>query len=80
MSSGVPNQLVVDEFDHSSATVEQIEESLKRTGGCVVRNFISTSEADALAETVKPFLEGDEPWEGDFFPKETRSECDWKNC
>lgn len=74
MSSSVPSEAVVDSFDYASVTVDDIADSLKRNGGCFIRNFISTADADKLSNQMRPYLEGDEPWEGDFFPPETRSE------
>lgn len=74
MSSSIPSEAVIDSFDYGSVTVDQIEDSLKRNGGCFIRNFMSTTDADTLATQMRPFLEADKPWEGEFFPKETRSE------
>ncbi|KAI0126184.1 hypothetical protein BJ170DRAFT_463100 [Xylariales sp. AK1849] len=63
---------LVDSFDANTATVQKVVASLKRTGGCVLRNFLSTEDMDRLNTEIRPYIEADEPWEGDFFPKETR--------
>jgi hypothetical protein len=64
---------VVDSFDAASAKVEDVVESLKRNGGCIIKAFMSLKDVDQVASDVYPYLQDDEPWEGDFFPKETRS-------
>ncbi|KAH8661731.1 phytanoyl-dioxygenase family protein [Ilyonectria robusta] len=66
------DKVVVDSFDAATAAVEDVLDSLKRNGGCVIKNFMSLEDVDQVISDVHPYLEADEPWEGDFFPKETR--------
>lgn len=65
----------VDDFDASTATVEQIVQSMVRNGGVVVRHMITPEEAGAIEKDVRPYLGHDESWEPDFWPRETRRVC-----
>ncbi|CRG87157.1 putative protein YJR154W [Talaromyces islandicus] len=62
----------VKDFDSSVATVEDIVNALKVAGGVIVRNFLGLQEIDHILEDVNPYLDADRPWDGDFFPPETR--------
>ncbi|KAH0845016.1 hypothetical protein AYO21_04062 [Fonsecaea monophora] len=62
----------VDAFDASSATVDDVVESLIRTGGCIVRNLVSRDDIKNIDADVRPYILKDQPWQGDFFPPETR--------
>lgn len=66
-------KIAVDSFDASSASVDEVVRSLKRVGGCVIRSFLSETDNTKLKDELRPYLEADSPWEGDFFPKQTRS-------
>jgi ectoine hydroxylase-related dioxygenase (phytanoyl-CoA dioxygenase family) len=65
----------VDSFDATNVHPDQIVDSLRRNGGCFVRNYISSSSVSQILSDVSPYLEADVPWEGEFFPKETRRVC-----
>lgn len=62
----------VDSFDASIATADEVVSSLARNGGCFVRGLINRKNLDTMIKEVRPYLEADVPWEGKFFPKETR--------
>lgn len=62
----------VDSFDLSSTTPDEVVKSLIKNGGCFIRNLVDGESISAMIEQVRPYLEADKPWEGDFFPKETR--------
>lgn len=61
----------VKEFP-ASANPDDIVQVLIRTGGVVIRNVIPQETLDVIEKDVRPFIEADEPWKGDFFPPETR--------
>ncbi|CUM65863.1 uncharacterized protein PRCAT00003513001 [Priceomyces carsonii] len=60
--------LTVDE----PVTAEKIIEKLEIYGGCLVKNYLSLEDCDAILKDVRPYLDADKAWEGGFFPKETR--------
>ena len=62
----------VDSFDGRTVTVADVVESLIRTGGCIVRNLVSKEDVAAIDADVRPYILKDQPWQGDFFPPETR--------
>ncbi|KIW36024.1 uncharacterized protein PV06_11252 [Exophiala oligosperma] len=62
----------VESFDASSTTQSEVVESLIRNGGCFLRGMIDQQSIDAMLNDVQPYIDADVPWEGDFFPKETR--------
>lgn len=62
----------VEVFDHASVTPDQIVAALIEAGGCVVKNAVSTADLALIQNDVQPYLDADKPWEGDFFPRETR--------
>lgn len=64
---------IVDSFDARTATADEVEASLQRVGGCIIRNFMSVAACDSVYADVGGYLDADSPWEGEFFPKETRS-------
>lgn len=47
-------------------------ESLTRVGGVIIRGVVPQAKLDLIKRDVRPHLEADAPWEGDFFPPETR--------
>ncbi|KAF2501843.1 PhyH-domain-containing protein [Lophium mytilinum] len=62
----------VEVFDSASVSPEQIVAALTKAGGCVIKNAVSPSDLSLIQKDVQPFLDADKPWEGDFFPRETR--------
>lgn len=61
----------VKEFP-ASANPDDIVQALICTGGVVIRNVIPQETLDVIEKDVRPFIEADKPWKGDFFPPETR--------
>lgn len=59
-------------LDANTATVDEIVEAMKIAGGLVIRNAVSHEALDQIEKDMRPKLDEDAPWEGDFFPKETR--------
>lgn len=62
----------VDSFDASIATAGEVVSSLARNGGCFLRGFVDRNNLDTMIKEVQPYVDADVPWEGKFFPKETR--------
>jgi ectoine hydroxylase-related dioxygenase (phytanoyl-CoA dioxygenase family) len=62
----------VDAFDGRTVTIADVVESLIRNGGCIVRNLVSKDDVAAIDTDVRPYILKDQPWQGDFFPPETR--------
>ena len=62
----------VDTFDAGSAKPTAVVQSLIRNGGCFLRGLIDQESINAMLQDVQPHLDADVPWEGEFFPKETR--------
>ncbi|KAF9894233.1 hypothetical protein FE257_007735 [Aspergillus nanangensis] len=46
--------------------------ALIQDGGVVIRGLLSQETLDTIEQDVRPFLNADKPWKGDFFPPETR--------
>ncbi|KAL2421942.1 Dioxygenase himG [Exophiala dermatitidis] len=61
----------VEEFQYSSATADEIVQSLIRNGGCFIRNMLSESDLDEIHKDVSPYLYQNRSYEGSFFPKES---------
>ena len=72
MPSAVERDSTVDSFDANTATANEIVSSLARHGGCFIRGLVDRKSLDTMIKEVQPYLDADVPWEGDFFPKETR--------
>lgn len=61
----------VKSFD-VGADRDDIAQALREAGGCIIRHFASVEDVHKMEAELRPFLEIDTPWEGSFFPKETR--------
>ena len=62
----------VQEFDGSTVTAPQLVKSLNRNGGVLIRNFVDRDSVAAIEQDVRPFINADVAWEGQFFPTATR--------
>lgn len=62
----------VESFDAGSATQSAVVQSLIQNGGCFLRGLIDQESITAMLNDVQPHIDADVPWEGEFFPKETR--------
>jgi ectoine hydroxylase-related dioxygenase (phytanoyl-CoA dioxygenase family) len=62
----------VDIFDATTVTSDDVTASLIRSGGCIVRQLISTTDVAQLEEDTRTSLDADAPWKGSFFPQGTR--------
>ncbi|KAJ9139199.1 Phytanoyl-CoA dioxygenase family protein [Pleurostoma richardsiae] len=60
------------EFDAKTCTSAQLVDALKVSGGVIIRNMLAPEEIRQIEADVRPWLDKDVPWEGDFFPPETR--------
>lgn len=68
-SSSLPPVL---EFDAEKCTSDDLVAALKISGGVIIRNFLTTTEVATIEADVRPWLDKDKHWDGNFFPKETR--------
>ncbi|KAF2456313.1 phytanoyl-CoA dioxygenase family protein [Lineolata rhizophorae] len=68
-------KFTVDSFDGATAQADDLVASIIRNGGVIIRNMLTAAELAQLEEDVRPHLEADVAWDGDFFPKETRRVC-----
>ncbi|TVY44465.1 Uncharacterized protein LOCC1_G005154 [Lachnellula occidentalis] len=62
----------VDSFVASTTTAGEVVRSISKNGGCFLRGLVDRESLDVMIKEVKPYLDADVPWEGEFFPKETR--------
>lgn len=62
----------VESFDEGAVTTEQIVSALSRAGGCIIRHAVSSPNLSLIEKDIRPWLNADKPWEGDFFPIQTR--------
>lgn len=63
------------EFNAGSAELDEVIKALIQSGGVVLRGLLSTEILDRIENNVRPFINADKPWKGDFFPPETRRVC-----
>ena len=63
---------VIDAFDASTVTAPELVASLIKNGGCVMRGVLNPDQLALIEKDVRPWIEKDRPWKGDFFPPETR--------
>jgi ectoine hydroxylase-related dioxygenase (phytanoyl-CoA dioxygenase family) len=63
---------VVDSFDARKASADEVTASLIKNGGAVLRNVVDAETLTTIEKDIRPWIEKDRPWKGDFFPPETR--------
>jgi hypothetical protein len=61
MNSPLPK---VETFHADTVTVDELVNSLKVAGGCVIRGMLKQDELDRIEKDVRPWLDKDKPWEG----------------
>ncbi|KAI9765805.1 MAG: hypothetical protein M1840_007087 [Geoglossum simile] len=71
-AAGIQQPPRVDSFDSHTVSIDQLTRSLIRNGGVIVRNFLDIASIDAVEKEVRPYLEGDTPWDGECFPPQTK--------
>lgn len=59
-------------FDSASVTNEEVVAALISAGGCVIKNAMSTEDLAAIEKDTRIHLLADKPWDGTFFPIQTR--------
>lgn len=57
---------------YPDSSIDEIIEAMKVTGGCVIKNFVSDDDVANMEKELRPGLDADTAWKGDFFPKQTR--------
>lgn len=59
-------------FDNATVTHDQIIDALIKAGGCVIKNVAAASDLAQIELDTRPYIEADKPWDGTFFPIQTR--------
>lgn len=62
----------VEQLSSDLANRDKVVQSLISTGGVIIRGLLSESSLKLIENDIRPHLEADKPWEGEFFPPETR--------
>ncbi|EXJ54950.1 uncharacterized protein A1O5_12861 [Cladophialophora psammophila CBS 110553] len=62
----------LSEYNASSTSPSELVAAICRDGGVIVRNFASKSTLAALEQEIRPYLDADEGYDGEFFSKDTR--------
>jgi ectoine hydroxylase-related dioxygenase (phytanoyl-CoA dioxygenase family) len=62
----------VQQFGSDPSNSDKIVKALILSGGVIIRSLLSDSILAVIEKDVRPYLEADKPWEGKFFPPETR--------
>lgn len=65
-------QLPPVQIFYPDSPIEEIIEAMKVTGGCIIKNFVTEEDADEMEKELRPALDADIPWKGEFFPEQTR--------
>ncbi|KAI9703844.1 MAG: hypothetical protein M1836_007616 [Candelina mexicana] len=68
----VPADLDVLTAKSEDRLVEEIIESIRVSGGCVIRNMVGKDVIEQLERDFRPHIINDKSWNGDFWPPETR--------
>jgi ectoine hydroxylase-related dioxygenase (phytanoyl-CoA dioxygenase family) len=55
-----------------TASAEEVVDAIKLAGGCIIRNVLTPAETRQIEADIRPTLDADKAWPGEFFPKETR--------
>jgi ectoine hydroxylase-related dioxygenase (phytanoyl-CoA dioxygenase family) len=59
-------------YASEDALVKDIIESMRTSGGCIIRRLLSRETVAEIEKDVRPYLSAAEAWNGDFWPPETR--------
>lgn len=62
----------VETFDAATVSGEQLVKSISAYGGIIIRNFLSLDTVKKIEKDIRPYIDNDKTWSGEFFPKETR--------
>ena len=52
--------------------IDAMCESLKVYGGIILKNVADKPALEQMIKDFRPHIDGDKPWEGSFFPAQTR--------
>lgn len=55
-----------------TASVDELVAAIKLAGGCIIKNVLTLEQVKQIETDLRPYLDQDVPWEGPFFPPETR--------
>lgn len=59
-------------FDAATADIDDIVAAMIEAGGCIIRNTTSAAALAEIETVIRPYIQIDGDWNGDFFPKETK--------
>ena len=59
-----PSDLDFKSYDSQEALLADIIESIRTSGGCVIRNLIAKDKVAEIEKEVRPWLDKAEPWKG----------------
>ena len=62
----------VKAFDRESVSNEDIVTALITTGGCIIKGVLAAEDLAAIEVDTRVHLLADKPWDGTFFPIQTR--------
>lgn len=62
----------VKSFDSATVTNDEVVKALSEAGGCVLKNLLSADILAQIEKDVREHLDADKPWDGTFFPIQTR--------
>lgn len=64
--------LVRTDASNASTTPQHLVDIIKRDGGVIVENLITSSQAKRIREDLAPYFDGDKPDQYGFFPSTTQ--------
>jgi hypothetical protein len=58
----------VQSFDAATVSTDDLVKALKIARGAIIQNFLNTDDDTQIEHDIRPHLDADSPWKGDFFP------------
>ncbi|KAH8804433.1 phytanoyl-CoA dioxygenase family protein [Xylogone sp. PMI_703] len=65
----------VKSFHIDTTNTQEVVNALRQTGGCIIKGLVQKQHLDQIESDLRPYLDADQPWQGKFYPKETRRCC-----
>lgn len=62
-------------LDAKTCTLDDVLKALREDGGVKIKGLLTPEEAAQCEKEIRPHLEADEKWEGDFFKPESKRCC-----
>ncbi|ODV82735.1 hypothetical protein CANARDRAFT_204625 [[Candida] arabinofermentans NRRL YB-2248] len=54
------------------ADIEDVVTAMKKAGGCIIKGVASAETLAAIDKELRPIIDADVSWDGDFFPSQTK--------